>query len=144
MELVEWHSTKRLWNSQRVHGWKKQGKKSGRAAWRSLRQTPNSQNVVLQSSWKDNAIVLLLSTTHQTVELDPEIIRDSKRKYSTGVQLRKSMIVRRRKRPGTTSSSAKTARTPFHGKPLKNLPIPMVINDYNLIMGAADQTDELR
>ena len=58
--------------------------------WGTLYSEPTIDNNVLQSAWKDNALVLFLLTTHKT---GPD-----------------QLVIRHRKRPATTSTSAKTAR----------------------------------
>jgi hypothetical protein len=92
--------------------------------WGTLFSEPTISNKVAQSAWKDNALVLFLSTTHQT-GLD-------------------QVVIRHRKRPATTSTSAKTARKAFGSEPEKDLPIPKFVDDYNHYMGYVDQADQLR
>ena len=77
----------------------------------------------MQFAWKDNALVLFLSTTTS----DPNI-----------------MVIQNRKRPSLTSSSAKTARKPFGSEPRKDLPIPKFVDDYNHLMNQVDIADQLR
>lgn len=81
-------------------------------------------NNVHQSAWKDNALVLFLSTTHET---GPD-----------------QLVIRHRKRPPTTSTSAKTSRQAFGPDPKKDLPIPKFVDDYNHYMGYVDQADQLQ
>lgn len=53
-------------------------------------------------------------------------------------------VTRLRKRPKETSSKAKTARAPFRkDKVVKELPIPIVTDEYNYNMGAVDEFDHL-
>ena len=92
--------------------------------WGTLFSEPTISNKVAQSAWKDNALVLFLSTTHQT---SPD-----------------QVIIRHRKRPATTSTSAKTARKAFGSEPEKDLPIPKFVDDYNHYMGYVDRADQLR
>jgi hypothetical protein len=92
--------------------------------WGTLFSEPTISNDIIQCAWKDNALVLFLSTTHET---GPDQI-----------------VVRHRKRPATTSTSAKTARKPFGSESEKNLPIPKFVDDYNHYMGYVDQADQLR
>jgi hypothetical protein len=68
--------------------------------------------------------VLFLSTTYKT-SLD-------------------QVVIQYRKRPATTSTSAKTARKAFRSEPEKDLPIPKFVDDYNHYMGYVDQADQLR
>jgi hypothetical protein len=97
-------------------------KKADIEPWGTLYQAPTIDNTILQSAWKDNALVLFLSTTHGTPDL----------------------IFRHRKRPSTTSTSARTARAVFGSEHSKDLPIPTFIDDYNHYMGQVDQADQLR
>jgi hypothetical protein len=99
-------------------------KKKDSIPWGTLYSAPTIDNNVLQYAWKDNALVLFLSTTH-----------DSKHEQ---------LVIRHRKRPSKTSSSAKTARIPFGSEPSKDLPIPKFVDDYNDHMGQVDQADQLR
>jgi hypothetical protein len=52
--------------------------------------------------------------------------------------------LRHRKRPSTTSTSARTARAVFGAKSSKDLPIPQFVDNYNYHMGQVDQADQLR
>ncbi len=97
-------------------------KKADIEPWGILYQAPTIDNTILQSAWKDNALVLFLSTTHGTPDL----------------------ITRHRKRPSTTSTSARTARAVFGSEYSKDLPIPTFIDNYNHYMGQVDQADQLR
>lgn len=54
------------------------------------------------------------------------------------------VVIRHRKRPALTSTSAKTARQPFGLAPEKDLPIPKFVDDYNHFMGYVDRADQLR
>lgn len=92
--------------------------------WGTLYSKPTISNNVVQSAWKDNALVLFLSTTHET---GPD-----------------QLVIRHRKRPATTSTSAKTARQAFGPDSEKDLPIPKFVDDYNHYMGYVDQADQLR
>ena len=47
-------------------------------------------------------------------------------------------ILRPRKRPGITSTNAKTLRKVFSNQTIKELLIPKFINDYNYYIGAVD------
>jgi hypothetical protein len=103
---------------------KQADKKKDTIPWGTLYSEPTIGNDINQSAWKDNALVLFLSTTHET---GPD-----------------QVVVRHRKRPATTSTSAKTARAPFGSKPSKDLPIPKFVDDYNHYMGYVDRADQLR
>lgn len=53
-------------------------------------------------------------------------------------------ILRIRRCPSKSSSSAKTARVPFDGEFTRELPIPQFIDDCNHFMGGVDIGDQLR
>jgi hypothetical protein len=55
-----------------------------------------------------------------------------------------SIVIRNRKRPSSTSTSAKTARKAFGSEPTKDLPIPKFVDDYNHLMNQVDIADQLR
>ena len=69
-------------------------KKKDDISWGTLYSAPTADNNINQHAWKDNALVLFLSTTHPIPGPD-------------------QLIIRNRKRPSKTSTSAKTARKPF-------------------------------
>jgi hypothetical protein len=77
---------------------------------------------VLQLGWKDSKVVLFMPTVHSG----------------------KEKVVRRRRRPVTTSSGAIQTRRVFGEEPTKELLIPNYINDYNHYMNAVDRADQLR
>jgi hypothetical protein len=54
------------------------------------------------------------------------------------------MIIRNRKRPSSTSTSAKTACRAFGSEPRKDLPIPKFVDNYNHLMNQVDIADQLR
>lgn len=114
---------------------KKEDKKRDRIEWGTTVQVPSINNRIVQSAWKDNAIVLMLSTTHKPMDCTipgPEM------------DLQGHTIIRNRKRPKETSSAARTARKPFGNCPRKDLRIPRVFDDYNHNMGGVDIADQLR
>jgi hypothetical protein len=53
-------------------------------------------------------------------------------------------IDRLRRRPKKTASNARITREPFGEAPIKVLPIPTFIDDYNHYIGGIDQTNQLR
>jgi hypothetical protein len=55
-----------------------------------------------------------------------------------------TIVVRNRKRPSSTSTSAKTARKPFGSESRKDLPIPDFVDGYNHNMNHVDIADQLR
>jgi hypothetical protein len=101
---------------------KKADKTKDQIPWGTLFTRPSEDQNICFLAWKDNALVLFQST-----------ISDGQ-----------STIVRERKRPSETSSSAKTARVPFGDSPTKELSIPRFVDDYNRQMNAVDQADQLR
>jgi hypothetical protein len=101
---------------------KKADKAKDQIPWGTLFARPSEDQNICFLAWKDNALVLFQST-----------ISDGQ-----------STIVRERKRPSETSSSAKTARVPFGDSPTKELSIPRFVDDYNRQMNAVDQADQLR
>jgi hypothetical protein len=103
---------------------KQADQKKDNIPWGTLYFGPTIGNDIAQTAWKDNSLVLFLSTTHQT---GPD-----------------QVVIRHRKRPATTSTSAKTARKAFGSEPEKDLPIPKFVDDYNHYMGYVDEADQLR
>jgi hypothetical protein len=53
----------------------------------------------------------------------------------------KNTVERIRKRPTSTSTSAKTARAPFGSLSRKKMVIPGLVDDYNHKMNGVDQAD---
>ena len=90
--------------------------------WGKLFGCVSSNGEVMQFAWKDNNTVLFMSTV-----ADP-----------------KATIVRRRRRPGATSTSAKTSWKAFGGEKIKELAIPEFIDLYNHFMNGVDTADQLR
>ena len=77
---------------------------------------------VFQVAWKDQAIVLFIST-----------VSDSTKR-----------IVRQRRRPAKTATNARTSRMVFGDAVVKNLAIPDYIDMYNHFMNGVDIADQLR
>ncbi|KAH9211865.1 hypothetical protein DL95DRAFT_448048 [Leptodontidium sp. 2 PMI_412] len=90
--------------------------------WGTLYTEATEDNEVNMMAWKDNALVLSMST-HSNALRKVEVLR---------------------KRPSETSSSAKTARVPFGTHARAWLAIPEYENDYNHQMGAVDRGNQLK
>jgi hypothetical protein len=88
-----------------------------------LFQALTIDNLIMQTAWKDNSLVLLMSTIHEASDAT-------------------TTVVQNRKRLSETSTSAKTARKPFGNDVRKDLPIPKLIDDYNHHMGYVDQANQ--
>ena len=99
---------------------------------------------MLQTAWKDNNLVLFLSTIHYPVELDPETVRILQANTKPGNLIGQELIVRDRGRPRATSTAAKSVRAEFGDAVRKNLAIPCVIDEYNHKMGQVDLADQYR
>jgi hypothetical protein len=82
-------------------------------------------NDILCLAWQDNNIVLGLSNIH-TVD-KAEDFREKKRK-----------------RPAKTSTNGRLVRGVFGDLPVKELPIPCFIDDYNQYMGGVDLANQFR
>jgi hypothetical protein len=104
---------------------KAQDKKQDCEPYRAMYQELTADNMILQTAWKDNALVLMMSTVHELST--PE-----------------NSVLRLRKRLAASSTSAKTARAAFHGKDRINMLIPNLVDDYNHNMNGVDQSDQLR
>lgn len=100
---------------------KKLDKKEDKIPWGTLERAVTQDNV-MQFAWKDNSVVLFQFTM-----------------YDGG-----SWTNRKRKRPFTTFTSAKTARKPFGDNPKAFLNIPDFDDAYNHHMGFVDLADQLR
>ena len=112
--------------------------------WGSLWQAPTEDNLVLQTAWKDNNLVLFLSTIHCPVELDSKTVRILQAKSNPGSLIGQALIVRDRGRPRATSTAAKSVRAEFGDAVRKNLAIPCSIDEYNHKMGQVDLADQYR
>jgi hypothetical protein len=88
--------------------------------WGTLYALPVSN--VLCLAWQDNNIVLGLSTLHSA----------------------DSFVLSRRRRPGKTSTNAVIARRVFDEEVIKELEIPIFINDYNHYMNGVDLANQYR
>src|SRR6266516_1382988 len=91
--------------------------------WGWIKAIPTEDSLVNQFAWKDNEIVLFITT----------VFSDT------------SMVIRLRKRPGKANSEPKrTVRKAFGDQWRKKLPIPTVIDAYNHNMNGVDVGDQLR
>ncbi len=95
----------------------------------------NSDNLVLETAWKDNNLVSFLSTIHDFVKLDPELVRVQQATVDPGAHIGLELIVRTRKRPKATSTAARAIRADFGSAATKKLAIPHAIDEYNYCMG---------
>ncbi|KAF1980689.1 hypothetical protein K402DRAFT_307441, partial [Aulographum hederae CBS 113979] len=85
-----------------------------------------AQNNVLQMAFKDNRVVLFMSTVHGCTHQGLETVE------------------KLRKRPSKSSSNAATTRPIFGIHSTKHLPLPVPLDDYNHHMGGVDIADQLR
>ena len=90
--------------------------------WGTEYTTLSEDNEVFQVAWKDQAMVLFISTV------------------SNGTK----SIVRQRRRPAKTSTNARTSRIVFGDAVVKDLAIPDYIDMYNHFMNGVDIADQLR
>ena len=82
----------------------------------------SKDNEVFQVAWKDQAMVLFMST-----------VMDSSKQ-----------VIRQRRRPTQTSTNARTSRMVFGDAVVKDLAIPNYIDMYNHFMNGVDVADQLR
>jgi hypothetical protein len=112
--------------------------------WGELWQAPTIDNLVLQTAWKDNNLVLFLSTIHDFIKLDPELVRAQQAIVEPGTFIGLELIVRDRKRSKATSTAARAVRDEFGSATTKKLAIPRAIDEYNYRMGQVDRGDQFR
>ena len=90
--------------------------------WGQLYGSLSSDKKVMQYAWKDQNVLLFMSTVS-----DP---RDT--------------ISRLRRRPAKTATNARTSRAIFGEESVKVLDIPAFIDMYNHYMNGVDNADQLR
>ncbi|KAF4343858.1 hypothetical protein FBEOM_2191 [Fusarium beomiforme] len=91
-------------------------------AWGQLEAWPTVDNLVNQIAWKDNALVLFLSTVNTGHEVTERL----------------------RHRPTTTAPYAQPIKQKFGDKGELKLPVPSVAADYNDLMNGVDISDHYR
>jgi hypothetical protein len=101
---------------------KKDDSRKDKIPWGTLFTEPSDNGLINFIAWKDNALVLFISTVDD------------------GSQVTKKL----RKRPLETSSSAKTSRVPFRGQARALLNIPAFNDDYNHGIGYVDEGNHLK
>ena len=94
---------------------------TNRVLWGTQYWELSAKKSVIQLAWKDAQIVLFAST----------------------VALPHEQVSRLRKRPAKTATGANITRKVFGDQPVKFLPIPTIVDDYNHSMGAVDQAVQL-
>ena len=90
--------------------------------WGELKVMPTADGQVNQFAWKDNALVLALSTVYSGNEY----------------------VVRNRRRPNAATAAGRAARQVFGNEPRKELRIPTFIDAYNHNMNGVDVGDQMR
>ncbi|KFA49131.1 hypothetical protein S40293_10331, partial [Stachybotrys chartarum IBT 40293] len=90
--------------------------------WGQLQSWPTEDNLVNQIGWKDNALVVFLSTVYSGTETVDKL----------------------RRRPTSLAPYSGPIRQEFGTEAVKTLSLPSVAADYNDYMGAVDIADQLR
>ncbi len=90
--------------------------------WGKLYKSVSEDRKVMQFGWKDQNVVLFMTTV------------------SNG----RKTVKRLRRRSAKTVTNARTSRTMFGDQARKELPIPEFINMYNHYMNGVDNADQLR
>ena len=90
--------------------------------WGQLYGAISEDKKVAQFAWKDQQVVLFISTVH----------------------IGKQHVEKLRRRSAKTSTNARTSRAPFGDLAIKKLPIPDFIDLYNHFMNGVDVADQLR
>lgn len=101
---------------------KKEDTRKDAIPWGTLHAEPTEDEKINMFAWKDNALVLFMSTAEDGEE----------------------EVESERKRPSETSTSAKTARAPFKGQARAWLNIPAFDYRYNHGMNAVDRGNQLK
>jgi hypothetical protein len=99
-------------------------------------------NLILETAWKDNNLVLFLSTIYDFVKLDPDLVRVQQTITDPGQFIGPELIVRARKRLKATSTAARSVQAEFGSATTKKLAIPRAIDEYNYHKGQVDQGDQ--
>jgi hypothetical protein len=110
-------------DSHQMQEVRRQEKAKDSLPWGTFFAKKHKTQEVMQFAFKDNALVLAMSTHYSGWEPSPLQVR---------------------KRPTKTSTSAKTARAPFGERTETELPFPPLLNDYNFNMNGVDIGDQLR
>ncbi len=110
-------------DSHQMQDIKRQEKTKDSIAWGTLYARKHKSQEVMQFAFKDNALVLAMSTHFSGWERSPW---------------------KDRKQPSKTSTSAKTARAPFNGRTQMALQFPSIFDEYNNNMNGVDIGDQLR
>ena len=90
--------------------------------WGTMYEAVTNQANVLQFAWKDQQVVL----------------------FMTSVDTGRVLVDRNRRRSAKTATNAKTSWAVFGDQPVKKLPIPRPIDLYNHYMNGVDVADQLR
>ena len=90
--------------------------------WGDIWYALSEKKTVAEIAWRDNNVVL----------------------FATTVGYPKAVIIRPRKKPTASRTRASKTRKLFGDDIVKDLPIPVLIDQYNHHMGAVDQFDQLR
>ena len=101
---------------------KKEDSQKDKIPWGTLFIEPSEDGLINFIAWKDNALVLFMSTVDDGSQVTQKL----------------------RKRPSETSSSAKTSRVPFQGQERALLDIPAFDDSYNHGMGYVDEGNHLK
>jgi len=109
--------------SKRLVATKASESKKDSLPWGIVYVRKHTSAEVMQFGFKDNAFVLVLSTTY------------------TGYE---QQVIRTRHQPSKTSTYAKTTRVPFAGQAVKDLEIPIFIDAYNNNMNGVNVGDQIR